>query len=264
MEELAEFHCGVHATISGLGSKPELNDEHCVSLGLNPDNQERVLVVLRSGMRLSLRPSNLKAAELLPGSHVVVVGLTNAAQYNGKSGEVVSWHGERWIVDLDNKERKSFRSENLVIMPERVASRKRPADAPEPEAKKLKTTDIKEFESSDETVVARALVRCMREFPLIAQKCICCLATKQTVTVMHELAQHLTDKQNDGLLRRPLKPREKVKGIEELEAEEQCLMIAERRARALAGMCRINYCDLLGFLKQGLEEPKFKRRMRPQ
>jgi len=130
--------------------------------------------------------------------------------------------------------------------------------------KKLKTTDIKDFESSDETVVARALVRCMREFPLIAQKCICCLSTKQTVTVMHELAQHITDKQNDGLIRRPLKPGEKVKGIEELDAEEQCLMIAERRARALAGMCRINYCDLLGFLKQGLEEPKFKRRMRPQ
>merc|ERR1719458_2511718 len=87
-------------------------------------------------MRLSLRPSNLKPGELLPGSQVVVVGLTNAAQYNGKCGEVVSWHGERWIVDLENKERKSFRSENLVIMPERVASKKRPADAPEPEAKK--------------------------------------------------------------------------------------------------------------------------------
>merc|ERR1712241_1543910 len=75
---------------------------------------------------------------------------------------------------------------------------------------------------------AQMLARNLREFPLIAQKCICCLATKQTVTVMHELAQHLTDKQNDGLLRRPLKPREKVKGIEELEAEEQCLMIAAR------------------------------------
>jgi len=137
MEEAAEFHCGAHATISGLGSKPEFNDEHCVSLGLNPDNQERVLVVLRSGMRLSLRPSNLKPAELLPGSNVVIVGLTNAAQYNGKCGEVVSWQGERWIVDLESKERKSFRSENLVIMPERVASKKRPADAPEPEAKKI-------------------------------------------------------------------------------------------------------------------------------
>jgi len=76
---------------------------------------------------------------------------------------------------------------------------------------------------------------------------------------MHELAQHLTDKQNDGLIRRPLRPGEKVKGIEELDAMEQCLQIAERRVRALATHCRINYCDLLGFLKAGLKEPKFNR-----
>merc|ERR1712150_151417 len=97
-------------------------------------------------------------------------------------------------------------------------------------------------------------------FPIVAQKGICCLATKQQVTVMHELAQHLTDKQNDGLLRRPLKPGEKVKGIEELDAEEQCQIIAQKKARALATMVQTNYKDMLGFLKQGLQEPKFKKR----
>mmetsp|Transcript_112997 Transcript_112997/g.364830 ORF Transcript_112997/g.364830 Transcript_112997/m.364830 type:complete len:266 (-) Transcript_112997:83-880(-) len=250
---------GAHAQITGLAAKPELNDEYCVSRGPNPDNAERVTVVRRSGQQLSLRPANLKPAELLPGSHVAVVGLTGAAKYNGQLGEVVSWQGDRWIVDLESKERKSFRPDNLVIMPERVNARKRPTEEPEPEAKKLKTSDLKDLGSSDETVVARALVRCIREFPVAAQKCICVLATKQTITVMHELAQHLTNKQNDGLLRRPLKPGEKVKGIEELDAEEQCVLIAERRARALAGMCRINYCDLLGFLKQGLKEPQFNR-----
>eukprot|EP00971_Amphidinium_carterae_P075790 1497631-Amphidinium_carterae.1 len=27
-------------------------------------------------------------------------------QYNGQCGEVLSWQGDRWIVDLDSKERK--------------------------------------------------------------------------------------------------------------------------------------------------------------
>mmetsp|Transcript_5441 Transcript_5441/g.15119 ORF Transcript_5441/g.15119 Transcript_5441/m.15119 type:complete len:266 (-) Transcript_5441:73-870(-) len=254
-----QYPRGTHAQITGLGSKPELNDEYCVSRGPNPDSAERVKVVLKSGAQLSIKPLNLKPAELLPGSRVTVVGLTNAAKYNGQFGEVLSWHGDRWIVDLESKERKSFRADNLVIVPDRLNIRKRPTDEPEPEAKKLKTSDLKELESTDEAVIARALVRLLREFPILAQKCICCLATKQQVTVMYELAQHLTDKQNDGLLRRPLKPGEKVKGIEELDAEEQCVVITERRSRALASMCRINYCDLLGFLKQGFKEPQFNR-----
>merc|ERR1712023_401143 len=117
------------------------------------------------------------------------------------------------------------------------------AEEPEVEAKKLKTTDLKDLNSDDETVVARALVRTMRQFPVVAQKCICCLATKQQITVMHELAQHLTDKSGDGLLRRELRPGEKVRGIEELDAMEQCGVIAEKKVRALASMVRINYCD---------------------
>lgn len=265
MAEGAElFPSGAHAQISGLASKPELNDEHCVSRGATPDNAERVTVLTRSGASLSIRPANLRPAELLPGTRVVVVGLANAAKYNGQLGEVLSWHGDRWIVDLESKERKSFRSENVVILPERVPSRKRPCEEPEPEAKKLKTTDLKDISSTDEAVIGRALLRCIHEFPVVAQKCICVLASKQTVTVMHELGQHLTNKQNDGLIRRPLRPGEKVKGIEELDAMEQCVLIAERRVRALANMVRINYCDLLGFFKQGLQEPQFNRPPRPQ
>jgi len=259
MTDISDFPRGAHAQITGLASKPELNDEYCASLGPNPDNADRLLVVTKSGSRLSLRPSNLKPAELLPGSRVCMVGLEKAAQYNGKCGEVLSWDKDRWIVDLESKERKSFRAENLVIIPAAV-SKKRAAEAPQVEAKKVKAADLRDLESSDEQKVGRALVRSMREFPIVAQKCICVLATKQTVTVMHELAQHLTDKQCDGYLRRPLKPGEKVKGIEELDAEEQCLAIAERRARSLANMTRINYCDLLGFLKQGLQEPKFRKK----
>lgn len=217
-------------------------------------------VTTKTGAQLALKPLNLKPAELLPGNRVIVQGLTNAAKYNSQCGEILSWQGDRWIVDLENKERKSFKSENLVIIPERVSARKRPAEPEEaPEAKKVKLADMKALENTDERVVAQALVRCMREFPIVAQKCICVLATKQTVTVMHELAHHLTDKQNDGLIRRPLRPGEKVKGIEELDAMEQCMQIAERRVRALATHCRINYCDLLGFFKAGLKEPKFNR-----
>lgn len=255
------FPCGTPAQITGIAAKPELNDQYCVSRGSNPDNPERLNMLLRTGATISLRPANLKPAELLPGSRVAVVGLANAQQYNGQSGEVLSWQGDRWIVDLDSKERKSFRSDNLVILPVAV-SRKRPAEEAEVEVKKLKTSDLKDITSDDESVVARALVRAMREFPILAQKAICCLATKQTVTVQHELAQHLTDKQNDGLLRRELKRGEKVRGIEELDAIEQCGVIAERRARTLAGMCRINYKDLLGFIKQGFKEPEFNRQRR--
>mmetsp|Transcript_86501 Transcript_86501/g.185353 ORF Transcript_86501/g.185353 Transcript_86501/m.185353 type:complete len:267 (-) Transcript_86501:15-815(-) len=254
-----DYPSGTHGQICGLASKPELNDEYCVSRGANPDAEGRVFVMTRSGAQLSIRPANLKPAELLPGSRVAIVGLANAAKYNGQFGEVHSWHGDRWIVDLASKERKSFRSENLVIMPEKVNSRKRPTEEPEPEAKKVKTSDLKDLESNDESLVAKALVRCIHEFPVVSQKCICCLATKSTVTVMHELAQHITDKQNDGLLRRELRPGEKVKGIEELDAIEQCVHIAERKARALANMVRMNYCDLKGFLKQGLKEPQFNR-----
>jgi len=233
---------------------------YCVSRGSNPDNTERVTVITRNGSQLSIRPANLKPAELLPGSRVCVVGLTNAAQYNGQLGEVLSWQGERWIVDLDSKERKSFRSDNLVLVPAAVNSKKRPAEEPTVEAKRIKAPDLKDLESNDEQRIARALVRCIHDFPEVAQKCICVLATKQTITVMHELAQHLTGKQGDGLLRRALKPGEKVKGIEELDALEQCVVISERRARTLANLVRINYCDLLGFMKNGLQEPKFRKR----
>jgi len=264
MSECSDYVSGTHAQITGLASKPELNDEYCVSLGPNPDNAERVKVVTRSGAQLSLRPSNLKPAELLPGTRVCMVGLEKAAQYNGKFGEILSWQGDRWIVDLDSsgdkKERKSFKAENLVIVPAAVPSKKRPAEEPKVEAKRVKTADLKDLDSNDEQVVGRALVRVMREFPVFAQKCICVLATKQQVTVMHELAQHLTDRQGDGHIRRPLRPNEKVKGIEELDAQEQCNMIAERRARTLASLVRGNYCDLLGFLKNGLEEPKFRKK----
>lgn len=83
---------------------------------------------------------------------------------------------------------------------------------------------------------------------------------RSTITVVYELAQHITERHNDGLLRRELRPNEKVKGIEELDALEQCAEIAERRVRALASMCRLNQCDLLGFIRQGLKEPKFKRK----
>lgn len=266
-----DFPCGTHAQITGLGAKPELNDQYCVSRGENPDNRERLNVLTRSGATLSIRASNLRPAELLPGTRVVVVGLSNAQQYNGQQGEVVSWQGDRWIVEMDaaappaggaapapRAARKSFRSDNLVILPAAV-SRKRAAEEPEVEAKKIKTSDMKELTSDNESMVAKALVRIIHEFPIVAQKCICCLATKQTITVQHELAQHITDKQMDGLVRRELKPGEKVKGIEELDALEQCVLIAERKSRTLANYCRINYCDLLGFLKQGLKEPKFNR-----
>lgn len=263
------FPAGAHAQITGLASKPTLNDEHCVSKGVNPDNAERLLVVTRTGAQLSLRPANLKPAELLPGSHVILVGLTNAAQFNGRNGEVVSWQGDRWIVDLDGpdpdkKERKSFKPDNLVIIPERVGKRKKEADAPEVEGSKLSKESLKALESSDENVVAKALLKCIREYPVLQQKCICVLATKQTVTVLQELATHLTDKQNDGLLRRALRPGDKVKGIEEMDAMEQCLIITERRVRSLAAMVRINYCDMLGFLKHGLQEPKFNRAAKAQ
>lgn len=264
--DCSDYPSGTHAQITGLNSKPELNDAYCVSLGVNTDNAERVKVVTRSGAQLSLRPSNLKPAELLPGTRVCMVGLEKAAQYNGKLGEILSWQGERWIVDLDSladqekKERKSFRAENLVIVPAAVPSKKRAAEEPQVEAKRVKTTDMKDLESSDEQRIGRALVRCLHEFPIFAQKCVCVLATKQQVTVMHELAQHMTEKQGDGHIRRPLRPGEKVKGIEELDAMEQCLLIAERRARALANLVRINYCDLLGFLKNNMQEPKFIKR----
>lgn len=256
-----DFPRGAHGQIVGLSSKPELNDDYCVSLGVNPDNTERVFVVTRTGAQMSIRPSNLKPAELLPGSRVTIVGLANAAHYNSQIGEVLSWQGERWIVDLESKEskeRKSFRSENLVMLPARVA-KKRAAAEPEPEAKRLKASDLKDIESSDETIIARAIGRAIHEFPEVAQKCICCLATKQSITVMKELAAHLTDKQNDGYLRRQLRQGERVKGIEDMDAMEQCVLITARKTRALAAMCRINYCDLLGFFKKGLMEPKFNR-----
>jgi len=254
------FPSGTHAQITGLASKPELNEKHCVSLGVNSGNPERVSVTLASGATIAVRPVNLKPTELLPGDRLVVVGLNNA-QYNGKHGEVLSWQGERWIVDLDCEERKSFRRENLVIVPDSVCSRKRKIEEVEELVQpKVSAADLKDLAKDDEQVIGRALLRCVRQFPLVAQKCICCLATKQTVTVMHELAIHLTNKQCDGLLRRPLRPGEKVKGIEELDAMEQCVQIAERRLRALANMCRVNYLDLFGFIKQGLQEPKFKQR----
>ncbi|CAE8613029.1 unnamed protein product [Polarella glacialis] len=261
--EVKDFAAGVHAQIKGLASKPELNDEYCVSRGVNPDNAERLLVITRSGAQLSLKPCNLAPAELLPGSHVVVVGLTSAAgsKFNGKYGEILSWHGDRWIVDLDTtpKSRPSLKPENIVIVPERI-TKKRVSEEPPPEAKKLKTSDMRELESNDEVVIAKCLMRMLREFDIVAQKCVCVLATKTTMTVMFELGQHLSDKQKDGLLRRPLQPGQQVKGIEELDAQEQAVQICEKKVRALANCVRINYCDLHGFFKAGFKEPQFEKR----
>ena len=48
---------------------------------------------------------------------------------------------------------------------------------------KVKTSDLKDLEAKDETVIARAIVRCLHDFPVFAQKCICVLAMKSTVTV---------------------------------------------------------------------------------
>lgn len=253
-----DFPRGTHAQIFGLAGKPELNDQHCVSRGVNPDNPERISVITPDGKEISIRPANLRPAELLPGTRVLVVALVNAAQYNGQVGEILSWQGDRWIVDLESKERKSFRAENIVILPAPVHTRKR-ARSPTPEPEKIKAQDLKDLDSNDESVAARTLVKLIREFPLIAQKCICVLATKQQMTVMHELAQHITDKQNDGLVRRTIRPGEKVRGIEELDALEQCVLIAERRGRALAGSIRSNYCDLFMFIKKGMKEPQFNR-----
>lgn len=129
---------------------------------------------------MSILPANLRLAELLPGCRVVVVGLTNATQYNAQCGDVLSWQGDRWIVELDSEELKSFRSGNLVILPEAVVSKKRKAEELEVETKKLSPSDLKDFMNNDETIIARAFSRCIREYPLLAQKCICCLATKST------------------------------------------------------------------------------------
>eukprot|EP00747_Dinoflagellata_sp_TGD_P168448 gnl/TRDRNA2_/TRDRNA2_194842_c0_seq1.p1 gnl/TRDRNA2_/TRDRNA2_194842_c0~~gnl/TRDRNA2_/TRDRNA2_194842_c0_seq1.p1 ORF type:complete len:271 (-),score=65.99 gnl/TRDRNA2_/TRDRNA2_194842_c0_seq1:103-915(-) len=265
-EGVEAYPTGTHAQIFGLASKPELNDEHCVSRGVNPDNAERVNVLTAKGSVLSLRPANLKPAELLPGSRVVVVGLANpnAQKYNGQQGDVLSWQGDRWIVDLPSKERKSFRSDNLVILPEKVPSRKRPAEPEQVEVKKLKATDIRDLESDDEAVIAKCILRNLEEFPLICQKAICCIASKQTITVVHELAQHMTERQNDGLLRRVIRPGEKVKGIEDMDALEQCRIITEKKIRQLANMCKINYCHMYGFIKAGCKEPQFNRPPAPK
>ena len=50
-------------------------------------------------------------------------------------------------------------------------------------AAEVKTSDLKDLEAQDETVIARAIVRCLHEFPVFAQKCICVLAMKSTITV---------------------------------------------------------------------------------
>eukprot|EP00929_Paragymnodinium_shiwhaense_P011238 TRINITY_DN11674_c0_g1_i4.p2 TRINITY_DN11674_c0_g1~~TRINITY_DN11674_c0_g1_i4.p2 ORF type:complete len:176 (+),score=49.62 TRINITY_DN11674_c0_g1_i4:141-668(+) len=169
MTEVSDYPSGTHAQIMGLSAKPELNDQYCVSLGVS-ENPERLKVVTKTGSQLSLRPANLKPAELLSGGRVVVVGLVGAAKYNGSFGEVFSWQGDRWIVDLDSKERKSFKSANLVIVPAAIGGKKRAAeDAEQPEAKKAKTSDLKDLESSNEQVVGRAVVRLLREFPIFAQ-----------------------------------------------------------------------------------------------
>lgn len=263
VKEMASFFPpGKHARIHGL-SKVELNEQYVVSRGEKPDNPERVLVVLRDGKEIAIKHTNLEEAELLPGSRVVVVGIEKAPQYNGKVGEVLSWDKERWIVDMDQlvdgkKERKSFKADNLVILPDRVGKRK--AEQEVVEEKRVKDEDLKLITDNDEVKIAKGLVNIMKEHPIMYQKAVCCLATRMQMTIMYELAQHMTDKENDGLLRRIIKPGEPVKGIEELNPLEQVKLIAEKRIRNLAGMIRINHCDLREYIKKGLKEPKFLER----
>lgn len=261
MSEIEDFPCGAHGQLFGLAAKPELNEQYVVSHGKNPDNPERLQVVLATGSVLSIKPANLRPAELLPGARVAVVALESAAgsRLNGQRGEVHSWTADRWIVELgDAKERKSLRSSNLVMLPTALPPNKRKADTTNDEdVKRIKAADLRDLDHGNEEVIARALLRNLREFPLIAMKCVCVLATKQQITVMHELAQHMTEKHNDGLLRRPVRPGEKVKGIEDMDAMEQIRWIAEKKIRSLAGMCKINYCDIFGFIKMNCKEPKF-------
>ena len=127
-----EFPPGAHAQLFGLVAKPELNDLYVVSRGVNPENAERLTVATATGGTLSIRPANLRPAELLPGSRVAIVGLEGAAvqELNGQHGEVLSSDRDRWIVEVgNNKERKSLRSLNLVLLSAAVpANNKRQAE----------------------------------------------------------------------------------------------------------------------------------------
>eukprot|EP00438_Fugacium_kawagutii_P020183 Skav220559 [mRNA] locus=scaffold761:319730:323215:+ [translate_table: standard] len=139
-QSVDEFPLGQHAQICGLSSKPELNDKYCVSKGINPDNAERLLVVTSTGAQLSLKPTNLRVTELLPGSQVVVVGLTSA----GGSKP----HGDRWIVDMNDTEPKERKSQRAQTSPARTEAweacgssamkRCQSVEEPPPEEKKVR------------------------------------------------------------------------------------------------------------------------------
>lgn len=86
--------------VNGLQSNPELNG----AMGTLFDrvlSTDRYQIRLSRGGSVSVKPGNL----ILPvGTCVVIVGLQNAAQYNGRQGTIseIDRAQRRYVIDLDN------------------------------------------------------------------------------------------------------------------------------------------------------------------
>lgn len=90
--------CVQNVTVSGIGSKPELNGSRGAVIGW--DGSERYQIRLDNGQIVALKPANI----ILPTStRVMINGLTKGVQYNGQWGKIVGLDDDvgRCLVQVD-------------------------------------------------------------------------------------------------------------------------------------------------------------------
>merc|ERR1711957_253378 len=101
-----------NCTVSGVGSKPELNGQRGAVLGWD-EEKGRYQLRMASGGVIALRPSNV----IVPnGAHVSLIGL-KSAQHNGKIGRVVSFDNsnQRYLVMLSGGAQMKLKLENVKL-----------------------------------------------------------------------------------------------------------------------------------------------------
>merc|ERR1712227_164103 len=96
--------------ITGLGSKPQLNGTEGIIVGWNLSNS-RYTVQNQFGEAMALQPKNV----VVPNGTRVMIQNLNAAQYNGKWGEVLEFAPVtgRYQVKIDKNQVLALKLENV-------------------------------------------------------------------------------------------------------------------------------------------------------
>lgn len=237
---------------------------------------------------VSVRLQGLKGAAHLNGKTGTVLQWQGSAtdpvgrwqiKIDGMSGETKAFKAENLLVqDASNAtnappvasvaaETKALRPENLIIEDEAVGvdveRRQETEESILEQASKQRKTgtemliSIEKAIEKDPRTAANLASELMAQRAEVAEKLICCVATrKRNVQVISELSECMTKGQNDGIYR--MKLPQKVRGLEGIDAIEECQTLAQRSVKQFLEYVKLNYMGFRDFLKRGYAEDPAK------